>query len=99
RLYPAEKAGVLIAVSFLLASALAGLACRRLKTALIAGAVPALLYGLLVLLGLWHLLDDANLPYLLGALTAFCLAILAAPRPLVCPRRRASPLFRPTSQP
>jgi hypothetical protein len=68
----------LIAVSFLLASALAGLACRRLKTALIAGAVPALLYGLLVLLGLWHLLDDANLPYLLGALTAFCLAILAA---------------------
>ena len=68
----------MIAVSFLLASALAGLACRRLKTALIAGAVPALLYGLLVLLGLWHLLDDANLPYLLGALTAFCLAILAA---------------------
>ena len=68
----------MIAVSFLLASALAGLVCRRLKTALVAGAVPALLYGLLVLLGLWHLLDDANLPYLLGALTAFCLAILAA---------------------
>jgi hypothetical protein len=68
----------LIAVCFLLASALAGLVCRRLKTALIAGAVPALGYGLLVLLGLWHLLDDANLPYLLGALTAFCLAIQAA---------------------
>jgi hypothetical protein len=68
----------LIAVSFLLASALAGLLCRRLKTALVAGAVPALGYGLLVLLGLWHLLTDANLPYLLGALTAFCLAILAA---------------------
>jgi hypothetical protein len=61
-----------------LASALAGLLCRRLKTALIAGAVPALVYGLLVMLGLWHLLDDANLPYLLGALTAFCLATLAA---------------------
>jgi hypothetical protein len=68
----------LIAAGFLLASALAGLLCRRLKTALIAGAVPALVYGLLVMLGLWHLLDDANLPYLLGALTAFCLAILAA---------------------
>jgi hypothetical protein len=68
----------LIAASFLLASALAGLLCRRLKTALIAGAVPALVYGLLVMLGLWHLLDDANLPYFLGALTAFCLAILAA---------------------
>ena len=68
----------MIAASFLLASALAGLACRRLKTALVAGAIPALLYGLLVMLGLWHLLDDANLPYLLGALTAFCLAILAA---------------------
>lgn len=68
----------MIGVWFLLASALSGLVCRRLKTALIAGAVPALGYGLLVLLGLWHLLDDANLPYLLGALTAFCLAILAA---------------------
>jgi len=32
----------------------------------------------LVVIGLWHLLADANLPYLLGALTAFCLAILAA---------------------
>ena len=62
----------------MLASALAGLVCRRLKLALIAGAIPALLYGLLVLLGLWHLLGDANLPYLLGALTAFCLAIAAA---------------------
>lgn len=68
----------MIAASFLLASALAGVVCGRLRTALVAGAVPALLYGLLVMLGLWHLLDDANLPYLLGALTAFCLAILAA---------------------
>jgi len=56
---------------------LAGLVCRRLKTALVAGAILALLYGLLVVVGLWHLLDDANLPYLLGALTAFCLAIMA----------------------
>ena len=31
-----------------------------------------------MVIGLWHLLADANLPYLLGALTAFCLAILAA---------------------
>jgi hypothetical protein len=68
----------LIGVWFMLASALAGLVCRRLKLALIAGAIPALLYGLLVLLGLWHVLGDANLPYLLGALTAFCLAIVAA---------------------
>ena len=67
----------MIAVCFLLASALAGLVCRRLKAALVAGAILALLYGLLVVVGLWHLLDDANLPYLLGALTAFCLAILA----------------------
>jgi len=68
----------LIGVWFLSASGLAGLLCQRFKTALIAGAVPALLYGLLVVLGLWHLLADANLPYLLGALTAFCLAIVAA---------------------
>jgi len=67
----------LIAVSFLSASCLTGLVCRRLKTALVAGAILALLYGLLVVVGLWHLLDDANLPYLLGALTAFCLAIMA----------------------
>ena len=83
----------MIAVSFLLASALAGLACRRLKTALIAGAVPALLYGLLVLLGLWHLLDHANLPYLLGALTAFCLTILAAAVLGFCLRRALIRLF------
>lgn len=68
----------MIAGWFMLASALAGLVCRRLKIALIAGGVPALLYAALVVIGLWHLLADANLPYLLGALTAFCLAILAA---------------------
>jgi hypothetical protein len=68
----------LIGVGFLLASSLAGLLCRRLKTALIAGATPALLYGLLVTVGLWHVLGDADLTYLLGALTAFCLVILAA---------------------
>jgi hypothetical protein len=68
----------LIGVWFLLASSLAGLLCRRLKTALIAGAVPALLYGLLVVVGLWHVLGDADLPYVLGALTAFCLVIVAA---------------------
>jgi hypothetical protein len=63
----------LIGVWFLLASSLADLLCRRLKTALIAGAIPALLYGLLVTIGLWHALGDADLPYLLGALTAFAL--------------------------
>ena len=68
----------MIAVCFLLASCLAGLVCRRLKAALVAGAVLVLLYATLVVIGLWHLLDDANLPYLLGALTAFCLAILAS---------------------
>ncbi len=68
----------MIGVWFLLASSLAGLLCRRLKTALIAGAIPALLYGLLVVVGLWHVLGDADLPYVLGALIAFCLVILAA---------------------
>jgi hypothetical protein len=28
-----------------------------------------------VVIGLWHVLVDANLPYVLGALAAFCLAI------------------------
>ncbi len=68
----------MIGIWFLLASALAGLLCRRLNTALIVGAVPALLYAILVVVGLWHLLGDADLPYLLGALTVFCLAIVAA---------------------
>ena len=99
RLYPAERAGVLIGVWFLLASALAGLVCRRLKLALIAGAVPALVYGLLVLLGLWHLLGDANLPYLLGALTAFCLAILAAAVLGFGLRRGARPPVRHQAEP
>ena len=61
-----------------LAAFIGGLFCRRLKIALIAGGVPALVYAALVVVGLWHLLADANLFYLLGALTAFCLAILAA---------------------
>ena len=70
-----------------MASALAGLVCRRLKAALVAGAILALLYGLLVIIGLWQLLDDADLPYFLGALTAFCLAILAAAVLRLWPRR------------
>jgi uncharacterized membrane protein YbhN (UPF0104 family) len=58
-----------------LAAFIGGLFCRRLRTALIVGSVPALLYALLVVIGLWDMLADANLPYVLGALTASCMAI------------------------
>ncbi|HEX2447629.1 MAG TPA: hypothetical protein VHK26_05520 [Methyloceanibacter sp.] len=67
-----------IAGSFALIAFIGGLFCRRLRTASIAGAVPALLYGLLVVIGLWDILGDANLPFILGALAAVCLAILLA---------------------
>jgi hypothetical protein len=59
-----------ISGGFALAAFIGGLA--RLKTAAIVGAVPALLYALLVVVGLWDMLADANLPYVLGALTASC---------------------------
>ena len=58
-----------ISVSFALVAFIGGLFCRRLSTALIVGAVPALLYGLLVVVGLWDMLADANLPYVLGAVS------------------------------
>jgi hypothetical protein len=64
-----------ISIAFSLAAFLGGLCSARLKTASIAGAVPALLYALLVVAGLWDMLADANLPYVLGALTVSCLAI------------------------
>jgi protein-S-isoprenylcysteine O-methyltransferase Ste14 len=64
--------------AFALASFIGGLFCRRIRPAVIAGAAVALLYALLVLIGLWHLLADANLAYLLGALTGACLVIFAA---------------------
>jgi hypothetical protein len=53
-----------ISGGFALAAFIGGLA--RLKTAAIVGAVPALLYALLVVVGLWDMLADANLPYVLG---------------------------------
>ena len=59
-----------------LVSFIAGLFCTRLKTALIAGAVPALLYAALVVVGLWDILGDVDVPYFLGILTASILAIL-----------------------
>ncbi len=58
-------------VSFIL-----GLFCTRLKTALIAGALPALAYVGLVLIGLKDTLADADLAYLAGWLTGSALAIL-----------------------
>ncbi len=65
-----------ISAAFSLVSFVAGLFCVRLKTALIAGAVPALLYVALVVVGLWGILGDVDVPYFLGILTASCLAIL-----------------------
>jgi hypothetical protein len=61
---------------FALAAFVSGFFCVRLRTALVVGAVPALLYASLVVVGLWHLLPGANLVYLGGALGAACLAIL-----------------------
>jgi hypothetical protein len=65
-----------IGAAFSLAAFVAGLFCTRLKTALIAGAVPALLYVALVVVGLWDILGDVDVPYFLGILTASFLAIL-----------------------
>jgi hypothetical protein len=64
-----------ISAAFSLVSFVAGLFCTRLKTALIAGAVPALLYALLVVIGLWDILGDVDMPYFLGILTAASLAM------------------------
>lgn len=65
-----------ISAAFSLVSFVAGLFCTRLKTALIAGAIPALLYAALVVTGLWDILGDVDVPYFLGILTASVLAIL-----------------------
>jgi hypothetical protein len=64
-----------VTTAFSLAAFIAGLFCTRLKFALIGGAALTLGYAALVLIGLWHLLGDADLPYLLGMLTAWCLTI------------------------
>jgi len=67
-----------ISGAFALASFIGGLFCRRLRMASIVGGFFALLYALLVVVGLWDLLADANLSYLLGALTGACLVIFSA---------------------
>jgi hypothetical protein len=65
-----------ISAVFSLVSFVAGLFCTRLKTALIAGAIPALLYAALVVVGLRDILGDVDVPYFLGMLTGASLAIL-----------------------
>jgi hypothetical protein len=65
-----------ISAAFSLVSFIAGLFCARLKTAVIAGAVPAFLYGALVVIGLWDKLPDADLAYLGGWLTGACFLIV-----------------------
>ena len=53
----------MISFAFSLASFIGGLFCTRLTTTLIAGAVPALLYAALVVVGLWDILGDVDVPY------------------------------------
>jgi hypothetical protein len=65
-----------ISGAFALTAFIGGLFCRRLKTALILGAVPALLYVALVIIGLWNVLSDTDVAYLLGSLTGAVLVIL-----------------------
>ena len=79
--------------AFALASFIGGLFCRRVGPAVIVGGAVALLYALLVLIGLWDLLADANLAYLLGALTGACLVIFAAALLGWCLRRGAVRAF------
>ena len=83
-----------ISGGFALVAFIGGLFCARLKTAAIVGAVPALLHGPLVVVGLWDMLADANLPYVLGALTASCLAILLLAILAYYMRRGIGALFR-----
>ena len=59
-----------IRIAFSLASLVGGLFCTRLKTVAIAGALSALLYATLVTIGRWEILGDADMPSLLGMLTA-----------------------------
>jgi hypothetical protein len=65
-----------ISGAFALVVLIGGLFCRRLKTALIVGAAFALIYAVLVVIGLWDLLPGADLAYLLGWLTGSCLVIV-----------------------
>jgi len=65
-----------ISGAFALIAFIGGLFCRRLKTALIVGAAPAVLYVALVIVGLWNVLPNTDLAYLLGSLVGACLVIL-----------------------
>jgi hypothetical protein len=65
-----------ISGAFALIAFIGGLVCWRLRTALIVGAVPVLLYLALVAIGLWSTLPDTDLGYMLGYLIGACLVIL-----------------------
>jgi heme A synthase len=82
-----------ISGAFALAAFIGGLFCPRPRKALIVGAAFALLYAILVMIGLWDLLAGANLPYLLGALTGACLVIFAAAILAFYLRRGSARLF------
>ena len=83
-----------ISGAFALAAFIAGLFCTRLKTAASAGAVPALLYAALVVIGLWDKLADADLSYLTGWLMGACLLILLPAIVASYLRRGATALLR-----
>jgi hypothetical protein len=65
-----------ISGAFALIAFTGGLFCRRLKTALVVGAVPALLYIALVIIGSWNVLPDTDVAHMLGSLTGAVLVIL-----------------------
>ena len=71
-----------------------GLFCRRLRTALIVGAVPAVLYVALVIIGLWNVLPNTDLAYVLGSLTGAILVILLFAALGPCLRRGVARIFR-----
>ncbi len=85
----------MISAAFSLASFVAGLFCTRLKTALIAGAVPALLYAALVVVGLWDIARLMSMcPISLGIADRILLGDPAAGGDRLLPqarRRRARP--------
>ena len=80
--------------AFALAAFVGGLFCRRLKAAAIVGSAMALLYALLVAIGLRNILADVDLPYFLGALTGSGLVILVFALLGSLLRRGIAALFR-----
>jgi hypothetical protein len=88
-----------ITAAFSLASFITGLFCARVKFALIGGASLALGYAALVLIGLRDILADADIPYLLGMLTAWCLTIFVPALLGHGLRRGTSWLFRRRQNP